>query len=124
MDHPYSDAGVLDTGALLQDPLYSPKGVWLGSPMGTIFGTAVNGNASAVILLINVSFNGTLPQTVSAITAVSANSIGCGRSTHIKHHLLNQDFSEASLQALVMNPPKRYVAMQWCYLPIDKGICQ
>ena len=56
VDYPYSDAGVLDTGALLQDPVYSPKGVWLGSPMGTIFGTAVNGNASAVILLINVSF--------------------------------------------------------------------
>ncbi|CAL8469998.1 g9540 [Coccomyxa elongata] len=53
VDYPYSDAGVLDTGALLQNPVYSPNGVWLGSPMGTIFGTAVNGNASAVILLIN-----------------------------------------------------------------------
>ncbi|EIE25795.1 hypothetical protein COCSUDRAFT_52577 [Coccomyxa subellipsoidea C-169] len=53
VDYPYSDAGVMDTGMLLQDPVYSPQGVWLGSPMGTIFGTAANGNATAVILLIN-----------------------------------------------------------------------
>ena len=57
MDYPYSDAGVMDTEMLLQDPVYSPQGVWLGSPMGTIFGTAANGNATAVILLINVSIS-------------------------------------------------------------------
>lgn len=54
MDYPYSDAGVMDTGTLLQDPTYSPQGTWLGSPMGTIFGTAINGNNTAVILLFNV----------------------------------------------------------------------
>ncbi|KAK9915588.1 hypothetical protein WJX75_001243 [Coccomyxa subellipsoidea] len=53
VNYPYSDAGVMDTGVLLQDPTYSPQGLWLGSPMGTIFGTASNGNATAVILLIN-----------------------------------------------------------------------
>ena len=55
VNYPYSDAGVMDTGLLLQDPTYSPQGLWLGSPMGTIFGTASNGNATAVILLVNVS---------------------------------------------------------------------
>lgn len=51
--YPYKDAGVLDTTSLVTDPIYAPKGAWLGGAIGTIFGNGPN--ATALLLVINVS---------------------------------------------------------------------
>ena len=51
--YPYRDAGELDTATLIQDPTFSPQNVWLGGPVGSLFGTGLN--ATAVLFLVNVS---------------------------------------------------------------------
>ena len=64
--YPYRDAGELDTATLIQDPTFNPQNVWLGGPVGSIFGTGLN--ATAVLFLVNVSavtvFLGTALQTL------------------------------------------------------------
>ena len=51
--YPYRDAGELDTATLIQDPTFNPQDVWLGGPVGSLFGTGLN--ATAVLFLVNVS---------------------------------------------------------------------
>ncbi|CAL5218870.1 g603 [Coccomyxa viridis] len=51
--YPYRDAGELDTATLIQDPTFNPQNVWLGGPVGSLFGTGLN--ATAVLFLVNGS---------------------------------------------------------------------
>ena len=90
--YPYRDAGVLDTAALIQDPTFSPQGVWLAGPVGTLFGTGIN--ATAVLLLVNVRYS-FLPslrahpckRTQGSLQCLSAQLVW-GRILHTQNHLL------------------------------------
>lgn len=87
--YPYRDAGVLDTAALIQDPTFSPQGVWLAGPVGTLFGTGIN--ATAVLLLVNVRTSSlpslrTHPCKCTGIPAIPLCAAGVGQDTsHAEH---------------------------------------
>ena len=99
--YPYRDAGVLDTASLIQDPTFSPQGVWLAGPVGSLFGTGLN--ATAVLFLVNVS-------SFIASLATSLHQMDCGFAEEsclsklytlcaTKHHALLQGLA-SNLRAL------------------------
>ncbi len=73
--YPYRDAGELDTATLIQDPTFNPQNVWLGGPVGSLFGTGLN--ATAVLFLVNVSERRTPPRHFSCTQLCSCH----GRSS-------------------------------------------